>query len=490
MCSSSRKEVFVMKFIRASQALLPEGWVRDVIICIGKDGRIASVEYNNSDAASIAETTSQSTNNNSNRHTGFEREIAQQVSVLLPSPANVHSHAFQRAMAGLTERRGPDVSDSFWTWRRLMYAFLDQLTPDHIEAIAAFVQMEMLEAGYATNVEFHYLHHQPGGAAYDKPAELSDRIMAAAHKTGIGLTLLPVHYQYGGCDQRKLHDGQKRFGTDLDSYFRLWTEANASIPFLPDDTCIGVAPHSLRAVAPSCFEELIDFAPDEPFHMHLAEQIPEVIEVQDAWGARPVEWLLDNVDVDARWCLIHCTQMLSHETSGLARSGAVAGLCPITESSLGDGIFDGVDFLSASGRIAIGSDSNVRISLSEELRTLDYSQRLRDHSRAALANASHSTGRRLFDAVVQGGAQAAGRHSGRIEVGQWADLLALDGEHPDLEGRSGDTLLDTYIFAGDDRMVLDVWSAGRHCVTGGVHIARESIVKRYRRVMKSLGERL
>jgi formimidoylglutamate deiminase len=370
-----------------------------------------------------------------------------------------------------------------------MYAFLDQLTPDQIEAIAAFVQMEMLEAGYATNVEFHYLHHQPGGAAYDNPAELSERIVAAAHTTGIGLTLLPVHYQYGGCDQRKLTDGQRRFGTDLDSFHRLWTRAEDATALLQDDACIGVAPHSLRAVAPASFEHLMEIAPEAPFHMHLAEQIPEVIEVTNAWGARPVEWLLENVSVDARWCLIHCTQMLPHETSGLARTGAVAGLCPITESSLGDGIFDGVAFLGANGRIAIGSDSNVRISLSEELRTLEYTQRLRDHSRAALAN-SHSTGRRLFDAVVQGGAQAAGRNSGRIEVGQWADLLALDGEHPDLEGRNGDTILDSYVFAGDDRMVTDVWSAGRHCVTAGRHIAREVIVNRYRSVMKSLGERL
>jgi formimidoylglutamate deiminase len=469
-----------MKFIRASQALLTEGWSRDVLISIANDGRITSIEHEGSDVASY-DTIHQKTN--------FERQFARQVSVLLPAPSNVHSHSFQRAMAGLTERRGPDVSDSFWTWRRLMYAFLDQLTPDQIEAIAAFVQMEMLEAGYATNVEFHYLHHQPGGAAYDNPAELSERIVAAAHTTGIGLTLLPVHYQYGGCDQRKLTDGQRRFGTDLDSFHRLWTRAEDATALLQDDACIGVAPHSLRAVAPASFEHLMEIAPEAPFHMHLAEQIPEVIEVTNAWGARPVEWLLENVSVDARWCLIHCTQMLPHETSGLARTGAVAGLCPITESSLGDGIFDGVAFLGANGRIAIGSDSNVRISLSEELRTLEYTQRLRDHSRAALAN-SHSTGRRLFDAVVQGGAQAAGRNSGRIEVGQWADLLALDGEHPDLEGRNGDTILDSYVFAGDDRMVTDVWSAGRHCVTAGRHIAREVIVNRYRSVMKSLGERL
>jgi formimidoylglutamate deiminase len=483
------KRESVMKFIRASQALLAEGWARDVLVGIGEDGRIASVEHSDG-AAAIAGSTHLSADDAIDQHSVSERHNAQQVSVLLPAPANVHSHAFQRAMAGLTERRGPDVSDSFWTWRRLMYAFLDQLTPDQIEAIAAFVQMEMLEAGYATNVEFHYLHNQPGGLPYDNPAELSERIVAAAQTTGIGLTLLPVHYQYGGCDQRKLTLGQQRFGTDLDSFSRLWARAEDSLELLPGDACIGVAPHSLRAVAPDSFERLMSIAPEAPFHMHLAEQIPEVIEVQNAWGARPVEWLLANVSVDARWCLIHCTQMLPHETEGLAGTGAVAGLCPITESSLGDGIFDGVAFLGASGRIAIGSDSNVRISLSEELRTLDYSQRLRDHSRAALANATHSTGRRLFDAVVQGGAQAAGRNSGRIEVGPWADLLALDGEHPDLEGRTGDTLLDSYVFAGDDRMVIDVWSAGRHCVTAGRHIARESIVNRYRSVMKSLGETL
>jgi len=215
-----------------------------------------------------------------------------------------------------------------------------------------------------------------------------------------------------------------------------------------------------------------------------------VEEVQAAWGARPVEWLLDNATVDARWCLIHCTQMLPHETSGLAQSGAVAGLCPITESSLGDGIFDGVNYINEGGKYGVGSDSNIRISLSEELRTLDYSQRLRDHSRAALASAELSTGRRLFEGVAAGGAQAAGRAAGRIEAGMWADMIALDGEHPDLIGRDGDALLDTYIFAGDDRMVKDVWSAGRHQVKAGQHIQRESIVERYKHVMKKLGGNL
>ena len=461
-----------MKIISAKQALLPQGWVSDVHVGVGADGRIVSVNYG--DSASLKSS---------------DDEVYS-VETLLPSPANLHSHAFQRAMAGLTEKRGPDPRDSFWTWRKLMYKFLDQLTPDDIEAITAFVQMEMLEAGYATNVEFHYLHKQPGGAFYDNPAELSERIAAAAELTGVGLTLLPVHYQYGGCDQRPLKGGQQRFSTDLIEFELLWERASEGVKKLPADTVVGVAPHSLRAVSPENLKIIQQIAPSAPFHMHLAEQIQEVEEVQAAWGARPVEWLFDNAAVDARWCLIHCTQLLPHETSALARSGAVAGLCPITESSLGDGIFDGVSYLEQGGRIGIGSDSNIRISLSEELRTLDYSQRLRDHSRAALASAEQSTGRRIFESVAEGGAQAAGRASGCIGIGMWADLIGLDGDHPDFIGRQGDTLLDTFIFAGDDRMVQDVWSAGRHQVRAGQHIQRDSIVDSYKCVMKKLGGNL
>lgn len=461
-----------MKVIHAAQALLPEGWAENVSVSIDEHGRIASVHVASTDSGPLA------------LMSGIDDVT--HTATLLPAAANLHSHAFQRAMAGLSEKRGPDPSDSFWTWRTLMFRFLDRLTPDDIEAIAGFVQMEMLEAGYATNVEFHYLHHQSDGHEYTDPAELAARIAAAASSSGIGLTLLPVHYQYGGCDQRPLGAGQCRFGTDMSAYERLWSASRDAIRQLPADTCIGVAPHSLRAVSRDSLPELMRLAPDAPFHMHLAEQILEVEEVQQAWGARPVEWLMDNAPVDRRWCLIHCTQMLSHETAALARSGAVAGLCPITESSLGDGIFDGVDYLARNGRIGIGSDSNIRISLSEELRTLDYSQRLRDHSRAALATTEKSTGRRLYDEIVQGGAQAAGRQSGRIETGQWADLMVLDAQHPDLEGHRGDVLLDTFVFAGDDRMVSDVWSAGRHQVRGGQHVARESIVRRYREVMRRL----
>lgn len=449
------------KQIWAETALLPTGWASDVLIEVDASGRISQVQPE----APAAGT---------------------RVPFLLPAPVNVHSHGFQRAMAGLTERRGPNPNDSFWTWRQLMFRFLDRLTPDHIEAITAFVQMEMLESGYATNVEFHYLHHQPGGLPYTNIAEMSERVAAAAHQCGIGLCLLPVQYEFGGCDQRELTAGQIRFGNDFERFSSLHSAAASVLNNLPEDANIGVAPHSLRAV---CSDDLRQYATrfsTGPIHMHLAEQRAEVSEVQAHWGARPVEWALENIGIDGRWCLIHCTQMTPDETTRLAQTGAVAGLCPITESSLGDGIFDGVRWTNHQGRFAIGSDSNVRISLSEELRTLDYSQRLRDGTRAALATADLSTGHRIFAGAVQGGAQAAARQSGRLEVGFWADMMALDTNSEHLGGRSHDAVLDSWIFAGDDRLVIDVWSAGRHMVTQGAHIARSQIVAAYKRTLNDL----
>lgn len=453
-----------MKILWAEQALTQDGWAQDVRIAVDGTGRIREVT-----AGTAPE---------GERH-----------AILLPAPANLHSHAFQRAMAGLTERRGPDPRDTFWTWRQLMFRFLDRLTPEDVEAIAAFVQMEMLEAGYACNAEFHYLHHRPGGLPYADPAEMSARIAAAAETTGIGLTLLPVLYQYGGCDRRALGHGQIRFGNTPEQFAKLHEGARDAIAALPEDTVLGTAPHSLRAVGPDGLRAAIALG-DGPIHMHLAEQIAEVDEVRAAWGARPVSWLLDNAPVDSRWCLIHCTQMEPEETLALAATGAVAGLCPITESSLGDGIFDGVRWLGANGRFGIGSDSNIRISLSEELRTLDYSQRLRDRSRAALARPDASTGRVLFEGAARGAAQAAGRASGAISAGLWADLLALDGAAVDLIGKTGDTILDAWVFAGDDRMVLDVWSAGRHVVRNGRHVARDAIRSRYVETLHRLKDAL
>ena len=454
-----------MQTIWAETALLPSGWASNVRVDIDAEGRISGVQEG-------------------------APENGTRFPMLLPAPVNVHSHAFQRAMAGLTERRGPDPSDSFWTWRQLMFRFLDRLMPEHIEAITAFVQMEMLEAGYGASVEFHYLHHQPGGVAYDNIAENSTRIIAAAKLSGMGLCLLPVHYQFGGCDGRDLTAGQVRFGNTLEQFRNLHGAASASLNEAHKDSSLGVAPHSLRAVCLNDLKSYNDVFPSGPIHMHLAEQVAEVEEVQQHWDARPVTWALDNMDLNARWCLIHCTQMMPNETIALARSGAVAGLCPITESSLGDGIFDAVRWVNNNGAFAIGSDSNIRISLSEELRTLDYSQRLRDGSRAALASPDESTGRRMFDAILKGGAQASCRDTGRIEVGCWADLLSLDTSSEHLWGRQEDTALDAWIFAGDDRLVTDVWSAGRHMVKGGEHIDRAQIVSDYKRTIDALRDAL
>ena len=453
-----------MTSIWAERALLPDGWADGVRVDVDADGRIAEVARG--------------------AGAGGAGMGADRAGLLLPAPANAHSHAFQRAMAGLTEKRGPGA-DSFWTWRELMFRFLEALTPVQVEAIAAFVQMEMAEAGYGASVEFHYLHHQPDGAPYDDLGEMSARIAAAAARSGIGLTLLPVHYEFGGCDGRPLGPGQVRFGNTLDRFARLVEAARAAVAPLPADTVLGTAPHSLRAVGRGDFAGAAALS-DGPVHMHLAEQVAEVEEVEALWGARPVTWALGALELGPRWCLIHCTQMTRRETEALAATGAVAGLCPLTEASLGDGVFEGVRFLGAGGAIAIGSDSNVRVNLAEELRQLETSQRLRDHSRAALATPERSTGRRLWQAAAEGGARAAGRGSGRIEVGEWADLVALDARHPDLAGLTGDTALDAFAFAGGDGMVRDVWSAGRHLVRGGRHRDRAAITAAYARAVEPL----
>ncbi|PLL13583.1 formimidoylglutamate deiminase [Tabrizicola sp. TH137] len=445
--------------IHAERALLPGGWASDVGLRI-EDGRIASV----GPAAG-----------------------GMRVGCLLPAPVNLHSHMFQRAMAGMTERRSAG-QDSFWTWRSLMYRFLDRLTPEDVEAIAAQVMVEMAEAGFAAVAEFHYLHHQPGGAPYANLAEMSERIVNAAEETGFGLTLLPVLYQRGGCDGRALTSGQKRFGNDPERFAALWEGAAASVKRVPDGVT-GVAPHSLRAVDRAGLRMAEEIAPGAPIHIHLAEQVAEVEEVSAAMGARPVEWLLANAAVDGRWCPIHCTQMTEGETVALARSGAVAGLCPITEANLGDGIFDGVRFAAAGGHWGVGSDSNVRISLAEELRLFEYSQRLRNRGRAMLADGTRSTGRVLWEGCVAGGAMAAGRASGAIAEGAVADLVALEMGALHLAGREGDEILDAFVFAGNDALVAEVWSAGRHVVTGGRHVAREAVERRFRAVMAGLRER-
>lgn len=404
--------------------------------------------------------------------------------ITLPGLANVHSHAFQRGMAGLAEHRGYAASgasaDNFWSWREVMYRFLDRLTPDDMEAIAAMAYAEMLETGYTHVGEFHYLHNDTNGQAYANPAEMAARIAAAAHAAGIGLTLLPVFYAHSNFGGQAPNHGQRRFVHNLDSFAGL---LEACRPLLADGDQLGIAPHSLRAVTSDELAALIAMHPHGPIHIHAAEQQKEVQDSLAFSGQRPVEWLLDNAGLDQRWCLIHATHLNDAETDALAASGAVAGLCPITEANLGDGIFPALRFLEADGRIATGTDSNILIDLAQELRGLEYSQRLKHQARNVLANAEHpSVARRLFGEALVGGAQAMGIAPG-LAVGHPADLVTLNAAHSGLHGRTGDALLDSWIFAARGGCIDTVWKRGQQVVAGGQHKDSEAITARYLKVV-------
>jgi len=447
--------------LHVARALLSEGWGENVLLTID-NGRIASVTAN-AHAPPTATRTS---------------------GIALPGMGNVHSHAFQRAMAGLSERRG-DREDSFWTWREVMYRFLGSMTPDDIEAVAAWLYVEMLEAGFTSVGEFHYLHNAPDGSRYADPAETAGHIVEAAKATGIGLTLLPCFYAHGGCGGRPPVEGQARFLSDLDGFVRLMEASSRHLATKPGSV-LGVAPHSLRAVTPGELATLIRQFASGPIHIHAAEQTGEVEQCLAWSGARPVEWLLRHMPIDRRWCLIHCTHMTPDETRALAATGAVVGLCPITESSLGDGIFNATDFVEAGGRFSVGSDSNIRISLAEELRTLEYGQRLRDRMRNRLGKVGQSTGRSLFETARLGALQALGQGASALAPGSPADIVVLDEDHPALAGRSGDSVLDSWIFASGDRAVKDVYVAGRHVVRDHRHIDRERLLRRFNTTVSSL----
>ncbi|MGR3761392.1 formimidoylglutamate deiminase [Roseobacteraceae bacterium NS-SX3] len=451
-----------MQTIFARHARTPEGWAENLRLTVDK-GWITAIEDGAAPQAGDYRT-----------------------DTLLPSLGNLHSHSFQRAMAGMTEVRAAG-KDSFWTWRTLMYQFLDRITPEQYEAIAALVFMEMLEAGYAAVGEFHYVHHQPGGVHFDSVTELSERVFAAASQSGIGLTHLPVLYTYGGAGKQELSGGQRRFGNTVAAYSELTAQAREIAGRdLPEDTRVGIAPHSLRATCPEDLAEVLQIQNGLPVHIHIAEQPKEVVDISGWLGARPVEWLLENAAVDGKWCLIHATHMTSAETIGMAQSGAVAGLCPITEANLGDGPFNGPEYLAHGGAFGVGSDSNVRISLPEELRTLEYSQRLRDLARNVLVPGEGSVGETLYLGAAAGGAKALARDSGRIETGALADLVAIDSSQPALCALRPEQILDGLCFAAGDDCVTDVWSAGRHVVCGGRHIARDQIVAAYRAAVRDL----
>jgi formimidoylglutamate deiminase len=442
--------------LHAKAALLGNGWAENVRFHFA-DGLISKIEIGADPDA------------NDERH-----------DVIVPTTPNLHSHAFQRAMSGMTEVRG-STSDSFWSWRELMYRFALSMTPDQVEAVAAQLYMEMLEAGFGRVGEFHYLHHDISGQPYDSVAEMAERIAAAAQETGISLTLLPVLYAHSGFGGLEPVEGQRRFINRPKQFEKLFAGAERAIAHLPQGR-IGVAPHSLRAVTRDELKFASNLAGSRPIHIHIAEQVKEVDDCIAWSGKRPVEWLYENAEVGSNWCLIHATHMTSAEVQSVAKSGAVAGLCPVTEANLGDGIFAGAEFKEHGGAWGVGSDSNVLIGVSDELRQYEYSQRLANRARNVLASANQSTGRALFDAALSGGNQALA--APRImEIGSQADFVSLNlgvAQH-----LTKDMILDGWIF-GHSVKPDCVWVGGIKRVTGGNHFARQTISARFSKVMREL----
>lgn len=443
-------------------ALVGRDWADDVLIEGDDQGRITAV------TAGVA----------------APADARRAAGPVVPGMPNLHSHAFQRAMAGLAERAGDNAADSFWTWRETMYGFLRQLGPDEVEAIAAQLYVEMLKGGYTGVAEFHYLHHDRDGRPYADRAELSGRILAAARGAGIRLTHQPVLYAHAGFGGQPPAEGQRRFINDVDGIRAIMAAVAAAAK---DDPLVrvGLALHSLRAVTPDELDAAIAGL-DAPIHIHIAEQTKEVDDCLAWCGKRPVELLTGITALDPRWCLIHATHMTPAETETVARSGAVAGLCLTTEANLGDGIFPAPGYLAAGGRFGVGSDSHIGVSASEELRLMEYGQRLALRQRNRLRLDGPSIGAGLYRAAARGGAQACGIGGGEIAVGQPADLVVLDGENPKLVERRGDLILDSYVFAGDNSLVRDVIVGGRLVVEQGRHRDEAGILGRYRAAMKKL----
>jgi formimidoylglutamate deiminase len=451
----------------AEYALLPDGWKKDVFLEWDTTGCLRKVSVDQPSA--------------------IAPKAAGRV---LPGMANLHSHAFQRAMSGLTEYRA-NPTDSFWSWRTLMYGFAQKLTPSALQAVALQLYIEMLKAGYTSVCEFHYLHHDIGGKPYTAPGEMSACLIAAAEEAGIGLTLLPVMYQYSGFGSKPPHPGQARFINspewmiDLLQHLQRTHPQHAGLRY-------GVAPHSLRAVSPESLQTLLSalhqIDQQAPVHIHIAEQLQEVEDSIAICGARPVEWLLDHAPLDRHWCLVHATHMTEAETLMLARSGAVAGICPSTEANLGDGIFNGAHYAQAGGNWGIGSDSHVSVCLREELRLYEYSQRLLHRQRNVLTGSTgNSVGAYLYQQALAGGASASGRPIAGLAVGQRADLIVLDDQHPDLSGKHGDTLLDSLIFANHGPSpIRDVMAGGKWMVRQGRHAGEETAGNAYRHTLHQL----
>ncbi|MCH8617783.1 formimidoylglutamate deiminase [Undibacterium sp. TS12] len=450
-----------MSSLFAHNALLPQGWVSNVRLHWNDDGDFNQIEQNTELQA-------------------YEN----QVQFALPGMTNLHSHAFQRAMAGMTEMAG-EGKDSFWTWRDLMYRYALHITPEQIQAIAAQLYAECLRHGYTAVCEFHYLHRDQDGSFYARPAEMAERVIAAAEQAGMGISMLPVLYSYADFGEQMLRHDQRRFSTNVTEIMQLITALEGKRSAQVE---IGVAPHSLRAASISQIRELVAALPGaRPIHVHIAEQQKEVDACIAYSGRRPVELLLDTGLVDERWCLVHATHLNKAEVQGIASSGAVAGICTTTEGNLGDGFFDLPDYIAAGGRFGVGSDSHVSQSPVEELRWLEYGQRLRLQGRnIASIPAQRKVGDFLYQAALQGGAQASGRQLGQLSIGYRAEIVVLDDEHPNLAGISSADVLNTWIFAGNDNLVRDVYVGGKLVVQNGKHLQQAEIQSAYGACIRSL----
>jgi len=410
---------------------------------------------------------------------------------VLPGMPNLHSHAHQRAIAGLAEYAGTSA-DSFWTWREIMYRAVLRLSPDDLEAIAAQLYCEMLEAGFTHVCEFQYLHHDVDGQSHEDIAEMSVRCIRAAQSAGIGITILPVMYAYGGFGKQPPSVEQRRFINTADSYQRI-VEALDKHCVNSEMVHVGLAPHSLRACDGDVLRDVLDLQRESvsgrkrPVHIHIAEQQSEVDDCIEWSGKRPVEWLCDEVQVDEHWCLIHATHTQEHELTAMAKSDCVAGLCPSTEANLGDGFFDAVKYAELNGRFGIGSDSQISVSPVEELRWLEYGQRLCHTRRNVMPGRDlRSTGRYLYERAVAGGQQAAGSRGGPIKTGNRADLVLLNDHHPLLYGRSMDRLIDSFLFSGNRHLVETLMVNGRIVVEHGCAVNAEQIASNYRAAIDRL----
>ena len=455
-----------MPLLFANDALLPSGWARDVLLEWNDDGRLARV---------VA---------------GAEAGSAQRAAgPVLPGMPNVHSHAFQRAMAGLAERRG-HPTDDFWTWRETMYDLVGRLEPEDVGAIAAHLYIEMLKHGYTSVAEFHYLHRDAEGKAYADIATLADRIVEGADTSGIALTFVPVLYRFGGFGGRFLKGGQRRFDSDPAFIVALLEEMQARHGERRAFR-LGVAPHSVRAIDAMLLTEMVDAArdidPSMPIHMHLSEQAREVTECRATHGVAPFEWVSDLVDVDRHWCFIHATHLTPKEAEGVDARGAAVGLCPTTEANLGDGIFDFSGWFARGAAWGIGGDSHVSVSPFEELRALESSQRLRLRVRnVASSEAAPDVAANLWSGAAAGGAQAIGQPVGELVAGARADLVVLDASGADLENLDGSGALSVATFGVNAPRVRDVFVAGRKIVDNGRHPREADAELAFRATLKRL----